>query len=105
MYSYTPASGTLVCDSCNPDGQPATADVQASQDGLFMSNDGRTFFSTTESLVPQDTNEGPDVYEFVDGRPQLITPGTGTASIGGAAYSFAASNELPGLVGVSANGN
>ena len=104
MYSYTPTSGTLVCDSCNPDGQPATADVHASQDGLFMSNDGRTFFSTNESLVPEDTNEGPDVYEFVDGRPQLITPGTGTASIGSAAYSFAAANELPGLVGVSANG-
>ena len=104
MYSYTPASGALVCDSCNPDGRPATADVQASQDGLFMTNDGRTFFSTTESLVPQDTNEGPDVYEYVGGRPQLITPGTGTASAGSAVYSFAASNELPGLVGVSADG-
>ncbi len=104
MYSYTPASGALVCDSCNPDGQPATADVQASQDGLFMTDDGRAFFSTTESLVPQDTNEGPDVYEFVDGRPQLISPGTGTATAGSAVFSFAASNELPGLVGVSADG-
>jgi len=104
MYSYTPASGALVCDSCNPDGQPASADVHASQDGLFMTNDGRTFFATNESLVPQDTNEGPDVYEFVEGRPQLITPGTGTASIGGAAFSFTAANELPGLVGVSASG-
>ena len=51
------------------------------QDGLFITDDGRTFFSTTESLVPQDTNEGEDVYEFVDGRPQLITPGTGTATV------------------------
>jgi len=104
MYSYTPATGRLTCDSCNPDGRPATADVQASQDGLFMANDGRTFFSTSESLVPQDTNEGPDVYEFVDGRPQLISPGTGTANLGSSAFSFAASNELPGLVGVSASG-
>ena len=24
MYSYTPATGSLVCDSCNPTGQPAT---------------------------------------------------------------------------------
>ncbi len=27
MYSYTPATGAIVCDSCNPDGQPPTADV------------------------------------------------------------------------------
>ncbi len=104
MYSYTPASGNLVCDSCNPDGRPATADVGASQDGLFMTDDGRAFFSTTESLVPRDTNVGPDVYEFVDGRPQLITPGTGTSSANSALFSLAASTQLPGLVGVSANG-
>ena len=79
MYSYTPATGPIVCDSCNPDGNPPTADVHASQNGLFLTEDGRTFFSTTEALVPRDTNEGIDVYEFVDGRPQLITPGTGTA--------------------------
>ena len=104
MYTYTPSTGALHCVSCNPDGEPATADVQASQDGRFITEDGRTFFSTTESLVSQDTNKGPDVYEFVDGRPQLITSGTGSASAGSAALSFAASNELPGLVGVSANG-
>jgi len=100
MYSYTPATGAIVCDSCNPDGHPATADVQASQDGLFMTNDGRTFFSTTESLVPQDTNQGVDVYEFVDGRPQLITPGTGTAST----LTQSVFPETPGLAAVSANG-
>jgi hypothetical protein len=97
IYSFTPASGNLVCDSCNPSGQPATADVEASQDGLFMADDGRTFFSTSESLIPRDTNEGVDVYEFVDGRPQLITPGTGTADRG-------SPGEFPGLVAVSANG-
>jgi hypothetical protein len=41
-----------------------------------MSNDGRTFFATPDALVPQDTNEGGDVYEYVDGRPQLISSGT-----------------------------
>jgi len=102
MYSYTPATGALLCDSCNPDGKPATADVHASQNGLFLTEDGRTFFSTTESLVPQDTDKGVDVYEFVDGRPQLITPGTGTASITG--QSYVAFEEQPGLIGVSANG-
>jgi NHL repeat len=103
MYSYTPSSGALVCDSCNPDGKPATADVQASEDGLFMTDDGRAFFSTTESLVPQDTNEATDVYEFVDGRPQLITPGTGTATVS-TSNGVTSVDEIPGLIGVSANG-
>ena len=104
MYTYTPSSGLIVCDSCNPDGKPPTVNVQASQDGLFLTNDGRTFFSTTESLVPQDSNRGIDVYEFVEGRPQLITPGTGTATLGENVITATAADEVPGLIGVSANG-
>ncbi len=103
MYSYTPATGAIVCDSCNPNGRPATADVEASQDGRFLTDDGRVFFSTTESLVPSDTNQAEDVYEFVDGRPQLITPGTGTATL--STQTFITSKEIPGLVGVSGNGS
>jgi hypothetical protein len=102
MYSYAPAAGSLVCDSCNPDGQPPTADVYASQDGLFMTDDGRTFFSTEESLVPRDTNEGEDVYEYSGGRPQLISTGTGTVHLTGT--TLATTEEVPGLVGVSADG-
>ncbi len=111
MYSYSPSSGAISCDSCNPDGQPATADVRASQDGLFQTDDGRTFFSTTEALVSQDTDEAEDVYEYVDGRPQLITPGTGTSlppqgeEIGnGKGVNLVSISETAGLVGVSADG-
>jgi DNA-binding beta-propeller fold protein YncE len=111
MYSYTPSSGAIVCDSCNPDGKPATADVSASQDGLFLTNDGRTFFSTTEALVPQDTDEAEDVYEYVDGRAQLITPGTGTGTApvaefgeNGKGVNLVSIGETPGLVGVDAEG-
>ena len=111
MYSYAPATGALICDSCNPDGEAATFDVSASQDGLFMTNDGRTFFSTNEALVSQDTDEAPDVYEFADGRPQLITPGTGVATppaaeLGedGKGVNLVSITETPGLVGVSADG-
>lgn len=77
MYSYTPTTGQIVCDSCIPNGSPPTSEVYGSQNGLFMTNDGRTFFSTIDALVPQDTNQATDVYEYVDGHPQLITPGTG----------------------------
>ena len=102
MYSYTPATATLVCDSCNPDGLPATSGVEGSQDGLFMTDDGRTFFSTEEALVPSDTDESIDVYEFTEGHPQLITPGTGTVVL--RSSGLAGLLEHPGLIGVSANG-
>jgi hypothetical protein len=102
MYSYTPSTGALACDSCNPDGEPPTSDVYASQDGLFMADDGRTFFSTTESLVARDTNEATDVYEYADGRPRLITPGTGTLTFTG--ENLVSLSEIPGLIGVSADG-
>jgi hypothetical protein len=68
-----------------------------------MTNDGRVFFSTPESLVPQDTDEAIDVYEYSGGRPQLISSGTG----GGAptvARGLTVNPEIPGLIGVSANG-
>ena len=102
IYSYTPATETITCDSCNPSGAPATASVYASQDGLFQTEDGRAFFSTTESLAPRDTNQGTDVYEFTEGRPRLLTPGTGTVTHTG--RSLVSLEEIPGLIGVSANG-
>jgi hypothetical protein len=101
MYTYDPASGEIHCVSCNPNGQAATADVFASEDGLFLTDDGRVFFSTEESLIPRDTNDGIDVYEYVAGRPQLITPGTGVASPGSPGGN---SRIAPGLIGVSADG-
>jgi len=104
MYVFTPSSGEIVCASCRPDGQAPTDDVKASQDGRFITNDGRVFFSTADSLVPQDTNEGIDVYEFVDGRSQLITPGTGTATAAGGSLNISGFAEKPGLVGVSNDG-
>ena len=48
----------LVCVSCLPSGAPPTTNVEASLNGLFMTNDGRAFFSTGDALVPQDTDDG-----------------------------------------------
>ena len=53
-----------------------TADVLASESGPFMTNDGRVAFTTSDALVPQDTDGMSDVYEFVDSRPRLISSGT-----------------------------
>lgn len=45
--------------------------------GRVMSDDGsRVFFETTQRLVPGDVNDVLDVYEWHDGRVQLVSPGT-----------------------------
>ncbi len=103
MYTYDPSSEALICVSCLPDGAPPTTNVEASLNGRFMTNDGRAFFSTGDPLVPQDTDEVRDVYEYVDGRPQLISAGTGENDSG---LSILGDEVLStaGLVGVSENG-
>jgi hypothetical protein len=100
MYRYNTETRELICVSCIPSGAKPTSDVEASRNGLFMSNDGRTFFSTEDPLVHTDTNKAQDVYEYVEGRAQLITPGTGdTRTPSGGILSYPA----PGLIGVSAD--
>ncbi len=109
MYRYDAETEKVECVSCRPDGSPPADDVLGSEGGRFLTDDGRVFFGTTEPLDPRDTNAGTDqagqptgadVYEFVDGRPQLITDGTGTNAGGGQL----ASASIPGLYGVSADG-
>ena len=106
MYIFSPTVGSIVCASCNPSGEPPTSDVTASENGLFMSNDGRAFFYTGEALVPQDTDNIHDVYEYVAGRPQLITTGTGSvdSAIQNGSSSDSTTFRFAGLIGVSADG-
>lgn len=99
MYRYGTATGRIVCVSCIPDGSVPTSNVEASQNGLFMADDGRAFFSTEDALAAADTNHALDVYEYVEGRAQLITPGTGESQSPVNTISNPA-----GLVGVSASG-
>ncbi len=100
MYTYEPTTEKIQCVSCIPNGDPPTGEVTASLDGLFMANDGRAFFYTPDALVPQDTNHLHDVYEFVEGRPQLITSGTGSEDTQTTPNQVRAA----GLEGVSADG-
>lgn len=101
MYRFKPDTGEMVCVSCLPSGEPPSHDVEASRDGLFMTDDGRVFFATEDPLVHADTNRAQDVYEYVEGRPQLITQGSGDTRTPNTNSLFV---PLPGLVGVSANG-
>ena len=98
MYLYDAVGGHVACASCRPDGLQPISEVLGSQNGLFLTNDGRPFFSTKDALQPRDTNQTDDVYEFTEGKAQLITTGIGTS------LDIAVALAVPGLVGVSANG-
>ena len=69
-----------------------------------MAKDGRAFFDTTDPLVQADTNGVGDVYEYFEGRPQLITTGTNSADLAGNTDNTAFAGLTGGLAGVSANG-
>lgn len=100
MYTYEPESGRVSCASCRPDGKPPVSDVSASLNGLFQTYDGRAFFTTADALVPNDSNEVADVYEYTEGRPQLISSGLGF----GVKLVALTGGPAGGLIGVSANG-
>jgi hypothetical protein len=102
MYTYEPDSRTIACASCVPDGEQPEFDTFGSQNGLFLTDDGRAFFYTEQPLVPQDTNRGEDVYEFSGGKPQLVTAGTGAGYV--TSFGIVGVVTSPGLIGVSANG-
>jgi hypothetical protein len=95
LYDPDPAARTIKCVSCLPSGEKPTDNVEGAVNGWFMAFDGRIFFSTRDALVPQDANRAVDVYEFVNGRPQLISTGTGRE---GNAFQGL------GLIGVSGDG-
>lgn len=105
MYIFDPASGEVTCVSCLASGEPPTSNVRASSDGLFMTNDGRVFFSTGDSLVPEDTDGLYDTYEYTEGHAQLISSGSSSKdSNSGLLLGLNAELFQAGLMGVSANG-
>jgi hypothetical protein len=107
IYTYNADTGLIRCASCNPSGAAPTADVEASQNGRFMADDGRTFFASKDSLDPRDQDGSiTDVYEYVDGRPQLITTGQGNQDFTGGSevFSLLAVSAYIGLESVSHNG-
>ncbi len=91
VFLYDATTNQLSCASCDPDGSPATGPAtlaagtefstsQAIYKPRALSVDGsRLFFDTYDALVPQDTNAAQDVYEYENGRPYLISSGTGAS--------------------------
>lgn len=107
IYTYNPENDLIRCASCDPSGAAPTADVEASQNGRFMADDGRTFFASKDSLDPRDKDGSiTDVYEYVDGRPQLITTGQANQDFTGGSevFSLLSVSVYTGLEAVSHNG-
>jgi hypothetical protein len=117
-YIYDLSSGSFTCVSCNPSGAPplanaslysvpAAAAIFPSPTPPLLSEDGsRAFFQTTEALLPQDTNDANDVYEWEDGRIYLISSGQG-GELGASGRAGAGLAGLTGslLAGVSSDGD
>jgi hypothetical protein len=107
MYTFDPEAERITCVSCNPSGAAPIGDVAASQGGRFMADDGRAFFTTRDALVPRD-RDGKilDVYEYVSGRPQLITSGLGARDYTGGSetISLLLKPQHTGLEAVSRSG-
>jgi hypothetical protein len=126
LYLYDAERDELICVSCNPSGAPATSEaylagnlsiVAAPERNAFLtrnlSDDGsRVFFQTKEALVPQDTNEQTDVYEWehegaggTDGCSR--SNGSFSESVGGCLYliSTGQSDDSSYFGDASADGN
>ena len=72
-----------------------------------MADDGRTFFSSKDQLDPRDKDGTiTDVYEYVDGRPQLITTGQANRDFTGGSevFSLISTSAYVGLEAVSHTG-
>lgn len=79
FYLYDAAANDIVCASCNPSGAPPTGGPRVEtnlHEPRNLSESGRVFFDTYEGLLPADTNEKQDVYEFEpDGVGSCDDPG------------------------------
>jgi hypothetical protein len=110
MYDYS--SGEVHCLSCRPNGKPPqhpfqeSAFLPVSDVGTvlphWMSDDGeRAFFDTLEALVPQDTNNQTDVYEWERDGSGSCTDSSGCVYL----LSDGISAEGSYLIGASTSGD
>jgi hypothetical protein len=126
IYLYDAVKSVLRCVSCDPTGARPTAPASIRQTVVpnlfsndepfmlpgylqhFLANDGRVFFDTGSSLVPSDTNDAVDVYEYDGSRLSLISTGTSSnnsffydASPDGNNVFFASPQQLPSGAGTA----
>jgi WD40-like Beta Propeller Repeat len=113
IFVYDAVDGALSCASCLPGGGAppgpselpspiATTEVNApAYLPRGLTEDGRLFFTSPQALLPADTDEVTDVYEYRQGELHLISDGTRAgpsyffdASVGAGNVFFATSDAL-----------
>jgi hypothetical protein len=95
IYRYDAVTQSLTCVSCNPAGESAESEAELQTLGLTAINapssalsrvynvtdDGsEVFFNTADALVPDDTDNVVDVYEWKEGQVSLISSGRSSSS-------------------------
>jgi len=79
LYRYDDRDGSIECVSCFHLGLTSAEATTGNSDGgltFWLSSDGSTIaFATAQALFDGDVNGGPDVYEWRNGTPGLITDG------------------------------
>jgi len=88
VYIYDAETRALSCASCDPSGERPVGDSWLPVSGAestyaaytrqprWLSEDGRVFFDSLNSIVPGDTSGAQQVYEYEDGHVYLISSGT-----------------------------
>jgi hypothetical protein len=82
IYRYDAAEKALDCVSCSPTGAAQNSDIALQQHGLNLTDDGRVFYTTSESFALRDTNQKKDAYEWSNGAYQLVSTGIGPQDSG-----------------------
>jgi hypothetical protein len=80
VFRYDAGTGQIACPSCDTTGTSDSSfadNAELAPNGLSLLEDGRLFFTARFPLVLNDANGRKDVYEYVDGAPQLISAGSG----------------------------
>ncbi len=75
IFRFDSAQG-IDCVSCNPTGAKPPDDASLSPYGANLTDDGRVFFTSAEPLTLRDSNEKRDVYEWSEGKQELVSTGT-----------------------------
>jgi hypothetical protein len=99
VFLYSALTDTLTCVSCNPSGTrplgPSVLRLILNVKGSlpqprYLTNEGRLFFDSQDSLAPSDTNNGAeDVYQFEpSGVGSCDRPGGCIALISGGRSAF-----------------
>ncbi len=100
LYEFSAAGGPPICVSCDPSGAVPKGSATITLNSL--SDSGQVFFQTPDPLLPADTNDVSDVYEWEATTQPSATPdpyGGGTISLlsAGSATISAAAGALPSV--------